>query len=180
MNNKKNETNFYLKNIPVNGNFSTWSNWGQCQPLLNGTWVQSRTRSCTNPAPLYGGLNCTGQYHESSTLSCLPGRFSELHYWSGELMVILENFQNFNVHIYLIAKQWMALGPCGLHGQAVPFVAHRPWHGKEVALNQSMEASTVVETGLKPQCVRFFLVQVSWYEIKDVKFPPHWKLYNSV
>ena len=84
----------------MNGNCSTWSNWGQCQPLQNGTWIQSRTRKCTNPVPLYGGLNCTGAYQESSALSCLPGKFfnyiSKMQKWRSE-----DLFEIYKIRMYI-------------------------------------------------------------------------------
>ncbi|XP_053387921.1 neurogenic locus notch homolog protein 1-like [Mercenaria mercenaria] len=43
----------------VDGNWTPWSNWSHCDVTCeNG--VQTRTRSCTNPAPKYGGQNCIG------------------------------------------------------------------------------------------------------------------------
>jgi hypothetical protein len=47
---------FYIK---VDGDWATWSTWSQCDVTCeNGT--QSRKRTCTNPAPADGGLDCIG------------------------------------------------------------------------------------------------------------------------
>ncbi|XP_065653689.1 A disintegrin and metalloproteinase with thrombospondin motifs adt-1-like isoform X2 [Hydra vulgaris] len=45
---------------PVNGKWSLWSSWSACSQPCNGG-VKSRFRSCSNPTPKYGGLNCNGK-----------------------------------------------------------------------------------------------------------------------
>jgi len=52
----------------VNGGYTNWSNWTACSVTCgNGTQTQSRT--CTNPAPAYGGANCTGPTVNSQSCS---------------------------------------------------------------------------------------------------------------
>ncbi|XP_053391486.1 thrombospondin-1-like [Mercenaria mercenaria] len=47
----------------VDGNWSPWTSWSGCDVTCeNGT--RSRARTCTNPAPQYGGLNCSGDSTE--------------------------------------------------------------------------------------------------------------------
>ncbi|XP_068700145.1 uncharacterized protein [Montipora foliosa] len=42
---------------PIHGNYSAWSRWGTCSTSC-GPGERKRTRTCTNPAPEYGGLTC--------------------------------------------------------------------------------------------------------------------------
>ncbi|XP_067053119.1 uncharacterized protein [Acropora muricata] len=59
---------------PVDGGFGLWSAWTPCSKSC-GTGVQSRSRSCTNPPPANGGLNCSGDYNKAQSckiISC-PG-----------------------------------------------------------------------------------------------------------
>ncbi|XP_047129589.1 uncharacterized protein LOC105843590 isoform X2 [Hydra vulgaris] len=43
----------------VNGGWTQWSSWSLCsQPCQDG--IKKRYRSCTNPVPKYGGLQCNG------------------------------------------------------------------------------------------------------------------------
>lgn len=41
----------------VNGGFTPWSNWTECSASCGGG-VSSRTRTCTNPIPMFGGVSC--------------------------------------------------------------------------------------------------------------------------
>ena len=52
--------------VCVAGGFTTWSSWqGNCEVVSN----QNRTRSCTNPAPVNGGIDCSGLIQETRTCS---------------------------------------------------------------------------------------------------------------
>jgi len=51
---------------PVNGDWSTWSQWGSCSVTCsNGT--RTRERKCDRPVPAYGGRACVGERYESAT-----------------------------------------------------------------------------------------------------------------
>ncbi|XP_035673766.1 coadhesin-like [Branchiostoma floridae] len=49
---------------PDNGQWSTWGSWSGCS--VDG--VQSRTRTCDEPAPSGGGLDCVG--HDTEEQQC--------------------------------------------------------------------------------------------------------------
>ena len=54
---------------PVHGNYSEWTGFSPCsQSCGNGT--KTRTRSCTNPSPQYGGNNCSHYGNSSHVLAC--------------------------------------------------------------------------------------------------------------
>ncbi|XP_076023553.1 A disintegrin and metalloproteinase with thrombospondin motifs 3 isoform X2 [Genypterus blacodes] len=49
--------------LKQDGNWGSWSKSGSCSRSC-GTGVRFRTRQCNNPAPSYGGQDCTGLNHE--------------------------------------------------------------------------------------------------------------------
>ena len=54
----------------VHGGWSDYGDWGECECK---TGTESRTRRCTNPAPLHGGDTCEGDANEMrncNTVSC--------------------------------------------------------------------------------------------------------------
>ena len=62
---------------PINGGWNTWGNWSKCSVECGGG-NQTRNRSCTNPAPQFGGVDCAGDAEESqecNTRSCLGNDF---------------------------------------------------------------------------------------------------------
>lgn len=44
----------------INGQWSIWSRWSSCSTTCGGGQI-TRTRTCTQPKPEYGGQNCTGE-----------------------------------------------------------------------------------------------------------------------
>lgn len=59
---------------PIDGGWSDWENWqdyDECTVLCgSGTIDQWRMRTCTNPAPQYGGADCVGPSKENGTHAC--------------------------------------------------------------------------------------------------------------
>ncbi|KAL4216671.1 Hemicentin-1 [Mactra antiquata] len=69
----------------VDGGWSDWSDWSVCD-VSCGNGTSTRIRTCTNPAPAHGGLNCTGngsQFQTCSTSVRCPvhGGWSLWHGW---------------------------------------------------------------------------------------------------
>ena len=58
----------------VNGGWSTygsWSSWSKCPVTCGGGKTsRERKRTCSNPAPKYGGKPCDGSSTESSNMDC--------------------------------------------------------------------------------------------------------------
>ncbi|XP_071164730.1 uncharacterized protein [Mytilus edulis] len=70
---------------PIDGIWSDWSTWGACSVTCE-SGVEMRNRSCTNPAPQYGGQDCQGSDSDSQTctLSMCPidGNYTDWSAWS--------------------------------------------------------------------------------------------------
>lgn len=63
--------------VTVNGKYSSWSVWGPCSTTC-GLGQKKRSRSCNNPSPGYGGMDCSRYGATEQTLDCFvadcPGR----------------------------------------------------------------------------------------------------------
>ncbi|XP_063690949.1 coadhesin-like [Bolinopsis microptera] len=73
------------QSCPVDGGWSDYEEWSDCSKEC-GTGSQSRTRTCTNPAPAHGGTECVGENTETqdcNTQSCpVDGGWSDYEEWS--------------------------------------------------------------------------------------------------
>lgn len=56
---------------PVDGNWAPWSAWWTCTKSCGGG-SQTHTRTCTNPAPVWGGLDCGGESEETTGCNTNP------------------------------------------------------------------------------------------------------------
>ncbi|XP_071104564.1 SCO-spondin-like isoform X2 [Haliotis cracherodii] len=66
--------NCQLNQCPIDGGFSMWGVWqtSAC-PVTCGTSatkLRTRSRFCSNPAPQFGGRNCTGPFAETQQVNC--------------------------------------------------------------------------------------------------------------
>ncbi|XP_078312840.1 A disintegrin and metalloproteinase with thrombospondin motifs adt-1-like [Crassostrea virginica] len=65
---------------PIDGAWSDWSSWSPCSNSC-GEGQETRTRTCTNPAPAHGGKDCPGEAKETrACIGCPAG--SSLTPWS--------------------------------------------------------------------------------------------------
>ncbi|RWS15798.1 semaphorin-5A-like protein [Dinothrombium tinctorium] len=81
-----------VTNCSRHGGWTEWSDWSPCSASC-GPATQTRTRSCSNPSPAFGGRNCIGLMKEKrschnppcpvSTTTALPENFEIKRYlWS--------------------------------------------------------------------------------------------------
>ena len=55
----------------VDGKWKVWSGWSSCS-VSCGDGQKSKSRSCTNPAPLYGGRACIGDKTDVQSCKVKP------------------------------------------------------------------------------------------------------------
>ncbi|KAG5268284.1 hypothetical protein AALO_G00210820 [Alosa alosa] len=58
--------NCSLVPCPRDGGLSPWSTWSPCSLTCGGLGHKARQRSCSNPAPAHGGLECHGALEETT------------------------------------------------------------------------------------------------------------------
>ena len=72
---------------PVDGGFSDYGDWSECSVKCGGG-VMTRTRSCTNPRPAYGGAGCERLGESTETRTCnlgacqVDGGYSDFGKWT--------------------------------------------------------------------------------------------------
>ncbi|XP_069105111.1 coadhesin-like [Argopecten irradians] len=74
-----------LSPCPIDGAWTNWENWSTCTVTCGGG-TSGRSRTCTNPAPQYGGIDCTGAASETkdcNTQTCIiDGAWGDWTAWS--------------------------------------------------------------------------------------------------
>ena len=69
----------------MDGGWSDFGDWSECSADCRGG-TRTRTRTCTNPAPAYGGADCVGEATETQDCNTNPcpvdGGWSEFGDWS--------------------------------------------------------------------------------------------------
>ena len=65
--------------LPVNGQWSNWGDYGDCAKKDDNAWYKSRSRTCTNPEPEYGGTVCPESATEETQCTPVNGGWSD---WS--------------------------------------------------------------------------------------------------
>ncbi|XP_077998339.1 uncharacterized protein LOC144451387 isoform X2 [Glandiceps talaboti] len=63
------EEDCFLTPCPVNGKYSDWEDWTECDKSCGGGH-QTRTRACDSPPPQYGGNDCKDEGPYLETRSC--------------------------------------------------------------------------------------------------------------
>ena len=75
---------------PIDGGFSQWGAWGACSATC-GAAKQSRSRTCTSPAPKYNGKPCAGAATEQKNCNlatCAVQNFFGKRYNCGQVHTI--------------------------------------------------------------------------------------------
>lgn len=60
-----------VTNCTVHGEWTAWSAWSACSQTC-GFAMKTRRRTCTNPAPAFGGRVCVGHDHDDNICIDLP------------------------------------------------------------------------------------------------------------
>lgn len=50
----------------MHGNWTEWSEWSSCSSPCGKEAIKTRKRSCSNPAPAFGGCACAGPEKEEA------------------------------------------------------------------------------------------------------------------
>ncbi|XP_019856518.1 PREDICTED: cartilage oligomeric matrix protein-like isoform X2 [Amphimedon queenslandica] len=59
------------QHCPIDGGWTGWTDWSDCSQTCGGG-ESHRQRTCTNPAPQYGGSNCSGHHLELKECGDIP------------------------------------------------------------------------------------------------------------
>ena len=93
--------------MTVDGGWSDWTAWDQC-PITCGGGTHDRSRTCTNPAPQYGGADCTGSdaERENCNIHNCPSKFNLYYLVTVQSVAITTKVVSLNpVHIEVYSIQ---------------------------------------------------------------------------
>ncbi|WAR26354.1 HMCN1-like protein [Mya arenaria] len=95
-------------NCPINGTWSDWAAWGACD-VTCGNGTMTRSRSCDNPQPDFGGEDCVGNETDVTECpkKCCPALSMLLHFTCNCVTV------------------WTETGHYGIHGRNAKATALR-------------------------------------------------------
>jgi len=82
----------------VDGGFTLWATWSSCS-VTCGDGTRSRSRTCTNPEPQHGGLDCVGDTIETDVCNdaaCPSKQYDMNYFYKGHFK--LENKAMLNVY----------------------------------------------------------------------------------
>lgn len=73
---------FCFFRLVVDGNYTEWTDWTACDKTC-GTGVMTRWRACSNPAPQFGGRDCSLFGPDTETKTCqlkdyCPGKLNSV------------------------------------------------------------------------------------------------------
>lgn len=94
--------------ITVDGVWASWGSYGACTVTCGGG-TQERQRTCTNPAPQYGGANCPGSTVSSqacNTQNC-PSEYDALSIFEKRSYVLMTLFND--VILFFLVNSWWSL-----------------------------------------------------------------------
>lgn len=77
-------TKCILKECPVPGGWTNWSEFGECNNTCGYKRYKERTRNCSNPFPMFGGADCVGdmdQFELCEYVDCKDGTWSDWASW---------------------------------------------------------------------------------------------------
>ena len=112
---------FFVLFLPVDGNYTEWTAWTVCDRTC-GTGLMTRWRACSNPAPQYGGRDCSLFGSDTETKSCVmkdycPSKLGKLNVYPVEV--------------------WWSVNSC------VDVLGHRPARGDLLGDGVSDQKATV-------------------------------------
>ncbi|XP_048258943.1 SCO-spondin-like isoform X5 [Haliotis rufescens] len=89
--------NCFLWECPVDGGYAAWSAWSlvPCSATcgINATTVRTRSRTCTNPVPQYGGALCQGLSFETGQVACTPEPSSGINIYKYRKLTLLQDIK---------------------------------------------------------------------------------------